>query len=291
MTDKNIIAKYYEMRDEYEIKDGQKFFYNIKNIFATPFEREKDRIEQKELLESSENKSEIQAWYEDASDRTCLWWIKNHIIAKHSFNNCMSCGACTALCPAAELYDFTPRNIMETVGEENEEDLINLLKSDDIWMCHQCGSCKTKCPRDNSPFGVISSLRQLSQIKGYHVNSIRGRQQYAARHLWGGNLWNRGCTLYFRNPVPEKHKDLGERFENIYNNIEENFISIGACPDMDGSLPGRKINPETLEELRQLWTEGGAVYFWDIIETHAGKQAEEWGVSIDEYHDRVGSEG
>lgn len=289
--DADVIAQYYKLRDEYKIVHNKKFFYNIRNLFSTSFERKKDRLEQKLILEKHEDKSDIQSWYEEAKEKPCTWWIDNHIIARHSLNSCMSCGACTALCPAAELYDFTPRSIMEIVSERDESQIIELLKSGDIWMCHQCGSCKTKCPRNNSPFGLISSLRQLSQLKGYHVSSIRGRQQYAARHLWGGNLWNRGCTLYFRNPVPEKHRDLGNKYEKIYDNIDEEFIKIGAEPDMEGSLSGRKIDPATLNELRSLWIEGGAVFFWDVIEKHAQEQASDWGMSIDEYHNKVGSEG
>jgi heterodisulfide reductase subunit C1 len=291
IADDIIINEYYKHRDACVDIDGKKCYPNIKELFATPFEREKDRRELKRILNDSEAKNEIQAWYEEAKNKSCLWWLENHVIAKHALHSCMSCGACTALCPAAELYEFTPRIIMETVAERNENSIIELLKSDDIWMCHQCGSCKTKCPRNNSPFGLISSLRQLAQIKGYHLHSIRGRQQYAGRHLWGGNLWNRGCSLYFRNPVPDKHRDLGERYKELYEHIDEHFIQVGADPDMEGSLSGRKINPATLDELRKLWIEGGAVFFWDIIEEHAKKQADDWDMSIEEYHDKVGSEG
>jgi heterodisulfide reductase subunit C len=203
----------------------------------------------------------------------------------------MGCGACTALCPAAEFYEFSPRVIMTLVQEKDEESLIELLKSDLIWYCHQCGSCKPKCPRENSPFGLISSLRQLSQIKGYHVHSVRGRQQYFGRHLWGGNLWNRACTLYFRNPDPQKHLDFGPRFATYFERKEEFMKRIGAHPDMKGPFSGRKVHNETLEELRRLWTVGGAPYFWSLIEEAGARQAAEMGLTIEEYFDRVMTEG
>ena len=171
-------------------------FPNLKYLYATPFEREKDRREQKNYVEQNYLSQEIINWYKEARDKSCVWWIENHVIARHSINRCISCGCCTAMCPAAELYEFTPRNIMEIVQEKDEDALIELLKSDTIWYCHQCGSCKPKCPQNNNPFSMISSLRQLSQLKGYHLNSVRGRQQYYARHMWGGNLWNRACTVF-----------------------------------------------------------------------------------------------
>ena len=290
LTDDGIRDLYYEMRDVKEKWDDGYYYPNIQILHGTPFEREKDRREQR-IWNEEYGENEVVEWYKEAKERSCVWWLENHIIACHSLNSCMSCGVCTALCPAAEFFDYNPRIIMETVQEKNEDTIIELLKSDTIWYCFQCGSCKTKCPRKNNPFGMISSLRQLSQIKGYHVHSIRGRQQYAARHLWGGNLWNRACTLYFRDIAVETHKDFGPRHERCFNRKEEYFRRVGACPDMDGSLSSRKVRPETLHEVRRLWHVGGGLHMWDMIEEAAQKQAEEWGITIDEYHDKVKTEG
>ena len=291
LPDEEVIGLYEALRDE-KIEWEEGFFYpNIQYLFGTAFEREKDYREQQLWRENSQQQREVTRWYEEAKEKSCVWWIENHIISRHSISSCMSCGACTALCPAAEFYDFSPRMIMTIVQEKDEAEIIELLKSDTIWYCHQCGSCKPKCPRGNSPFGMISSLRQLSQIKGYHVESVRGRQQFAARHLWGGNLWNRACTLYFRNPEPIAHRDFGPRFALYFKHKEEMFRRIGACPDMDGSLSGRKVHPDTLDEVRKLWQAGGVLYLWERIEEAARRQAEELGISLDSYHEKVKSEG
>lgn len=291
MTDEDIINLYYELRDKNKYTDAGKLYPNIKHLYATPFERKKDRIEQVEWLKEQKVVSEVVEWYREAKNKSCIWWLENHVIAKHSFTSCMSCGACTALCPAAEFYDFSPREIMTIVQEKDEETIIELLKSERLWYCHQCGSCKTKCSRQNSPFGIISSLRQLSQLKGYHVESIRGRQQYFARHLWGGNLWNRACTLYFRNAIPDTHQDFGPRFKTYFNRQDEYMKRVGAKPDMEGEFSGRKIPDATLDELRRLWLAGGAVFFWALIEEVAQKQAAAMNLSIDEYHNKVKTEG
>ena len=138
---------------------------------------------------------------------------------------------------------------------------------------------------------MISSLRQLSQLKGYHVESIRGRQQYFGRHLWGGNLWNRACTLYFRNAIPDQHMDFGPRYATYFNRQEEYMRRLGAHPDMEGPYSGRKVHPETLEELRKLWTVGGALLFWSLIDQAAEKQSAEMNLTIEEYHGKVKIEG
>ncbi|MBN1363362.1 MAG: 4Fe-4S dicluster domain-containing protein [Syntrophaceae bacterium] len=291
LSDEEIINLYYQLRDECSGTGKISHFPNIKYLYATPFEREKDRREQQQWQKKQKVISEVIDWYRKAKNKSCVWWLENHVIAKHSASSCMNCGACTALCPAAEFYDFSPREIMTIIQEKNEDSIIGLLKSETIWYCHQCGSCKTKCPRQNSPFGMISSLRQLSQIKGYHIESVRGRQQYFGRHLWGGNLWNRACTLYFRNAIPDTHQDFGPRFETYFNRQDEFMKQVGAHPDMEGPFSGRKVHPETLKELRKLWIAGGAVFFWSLIEEAARRQAKEMNLSIDEYHNKVKTEG
>jgi heterodisulfide reductase subunit C len=291
LSSDEIITLYYRLRDAHSISGGEVCYHNIQHLHATPFEREKDRREQKQWIQDKKFLPDVVEWYREARDKSCIWWLENHVIAKHSFSNCMSCGVCTALCPAAEFYDFNPREMMTLVQEKNEEEIIGFLKSEKLWYCHQCGSCKTKCPRRNSPFGMISSLRLLSQLKGYHIESVRGRQQYFARHLWGGNLWNRACTLYFRNPLPDSHQDFGPRFETYFHQKEEFMKRVGAHPDMDGPYAGRKVHSATLDELRRLWFAGGALFLWSLIEEAAQKQAQDMNLSIDEYHLKVKTEG
>ena len=92
-------------------------------------------------------------------------------------NSCMNCGVCTAICPAAEFYNYDPRVIVETVQRGNEEEIEELLKSNTIWYCGECMSCKTRCPRCNTPGLIIMALRKVSQELGYFVYSEKGRQQ------------------------------------------------------------------------------------------------------------------
>ena len=44
-------------------------------------------------------------------------------------NSCMNCGVCTAICPAAEFYNYDPRVIVETVQRGNEYLFVTSLKS------------------------------------------------------------------------------------------------------------------------------------------------------------------
>jgi len=108
---------------------------------------------------------------------------------------CMNCGICTAICPAAEFYTYDPRQICNTVQTRDEEKIEALLKSDTIWYCGQCMSCKTRCPRGNVPALVISVLRKLSQELGYFTESEKGRQQYAIKRTIGENITTIGYCV------------------------------------------------------------------------------------------------
>ncbi|MGA9640037.1 MAG: 4Fe-4S dicluster domain-containing protein [Terriglobales bacterium] len=288
IPDDELVSAYESMRDQ-EAAAGHAY-PNIKRLYGTSLEREKDRRETRAQVENGD--SEMQEWYEKARNQPCTWWLKNHLVAKHALKSCIACGVCTAQCPAAQYYpEYNPRTIVDAALSENEDRLVELLKSDVLWYCGQCGSCKPKCSRENNLMGLISSLRFLAQLKGYHLCSVRGRQQYAARHLWGGNLWNRGCSLYFRNVDAEGHPDFGPRYARYHSEIDQQMSRLGASPDADGQFGGRKVSPETLAELRSCVTEGGTLVLWNELEKHASENAEKNGVSIDEYYDRVRCEG
>jgi quinone-modifying oxidoreductase subunit QmoC len=290
-TDDEIATAYYALRDEAEPRGEGSYYPNIKRLAGTAFEREKDRREVRALA-GEPDKTEWQAWYEKAAEQPCTWWVENHVGARHALTTCLSCGMCTSVCPAAEHFEeYDPRCIVDAALSGDEDRLVELLKSDIIWYCAQCGSCNSRCPEENDIMGLISSLRTLAQLKGYHLESVRGRQQYAGRHLWAANLWNRAFSLYFRNGDPSQHPDFGPRYARWQAELEEQFIRVGGQPDMDGTFAGRKVTPETLAELRSCIRAGGALFLWDKIEEHAAVDAAKRGLDIDQYYDKVRSEG
>ena len=91
-------------------------------------------------------------------------YIKQDVRADEALKACMNCGMCTAVCPAAEFYDYDPRRICDTVQRGDEAEIERLLRSDTLWYCGQCMSCKTRGPRGNVPGELISVLRRLRGI-------------------------------------------------------------------------------------------------------------------------------
>ena len=79
-------------------------------------------------------------------------------------HGCYECGICVAACPSAKFYDFSPRKIAQASAREDVE-LIFEQMNDDVWNCSQCFSCN-RCPRENSPGGIITVLREVAVNNG-----------------------------------------------------------------------------------------------------------------------------
>ena len=287
VSDGELSGAYDEMRNE---RDASGCFPNTRRLFGTALEQEKDRREVRARAEACD--AEMHRWYERARKESCIWWLDNHLVAKHAVKTCIACGVCTARCPAAQFFpEYNPRAVVDAALSRSEELVVALLKSDTLWYCGQCASCKPMCPRENNIMGLVSSLRFLAQLKGYHMESVRGRQQYAMRHVCGGNLWNRGLTLYFRNVDAEHHRDFGPRWAKYQSNIDEQMARLGASPDKAGDFGGRKLSPQTVSDMRSCLAVGGTLALWNQIEEWAQQDAKKRGISIDEYLDRVSREG
>ena len=191
--------------------------------------------------------------------------IKSDVRYEDSLKACMNCGICTAICPAAEFYDYDPRRICDTVQRGDEEQIEKLLRSDTIWYCGQCMSCKPRCPRGNVPGAVINILRKVSQDMGYYKESHMGRQQVELMGGIGNNILNIGYCVHPDVVFPEKHPEQGPVWEWYIKNIKAVAPKFGANYHGEGAGALRKINPETMEELRNIFRVTGGMEFHDTI--------------------------
>jgi len=86
---------------------------------------------------------------------------------------CLQCGRCTAGCPAAKVFsDYNPREIMRRV---QDGDRAELVKDPIIWLCGQCYTCNSRCPRNNSPASIILEARNTAYKEGYAPSEIYER--------------------------------------------------------------------------------------------------------------------
>jgi len=214
-----------------------------------------------------------------------LWSMKmvvqqlaDDVRLKEGMNACMNCGICTAVCPAAEYFEYDPRSIVVAVQSGNEEKIQQLLTSDTIWMCGQCMSCKTRCPRSNCPGIIINVLRKVSQATGAFVQSRLGRQQYLIMKTIGANLLRYGYCIHPSAVDIQNHPEQGPVWEWVYSNREEVYERLGANLDREGPGAMRKIATNDLLELAVIFEQSGGTVLWQSIETHSKNKAIELGL-------------
>ena len=186
-------------------------------------------------------------------------YLKKDPRMHESLKACMNCGVCTAICPAAEFYPYDPRQICDTVQRGNEGEIEHLLRNDTIWMCGQCMSCKTRCPRGNVPGELISVLRRASQELGYFDESRMGHQQ---KELMSGieqNILDIGYCVHPDRMAVEKHPEQGPVFAWYKEHIREVAPKIGANYHGKGSGALREIPEADLTEVRRIFEVTGGM--------------------------------
>ena len=190
---------------------------------------------------------------------------------------CMNCGVCTAVCPAAAFYNYDPRNIVSIVQTRDDDAIERLLRSETIWYCGECMSCRPRCPRANTPGYVIQALRKLSQRLGFFVESEKGRQQLALKRAIGENILRTGYCIVPSLVRPDMHPEQGsvwrwiiDNEDEIYGRFSENYKRPGA-----GTL--RKLSDDALGELQRIFDITGGTEMFDTIERHSDRKAREMG--------------
>lgn len=211
--------------------------------------------------------------------------LMDDVRMKEGLTACMNCGVCTAVCPAAEFYDYDPRQIVSTVQTQDDGAIEDILKSETLWYCGECMSCRPRCPRSNTPGYVIQALRTVSQKLGFFVESEKGRQQFALKKIIGETILKEGYCLYPKLVDPKLHPEQGPVWEWIWNNDSGVFEKFNDNYRKDGPGAMRKIGKETIDELNRIFEVSGGMEFFDNIDAHSDRKAREMGFdgADDEY--------
>lgn len=215
--------------------------------------------------------------------------LKNDVRIQESLNACIHCGTCTAICPAASFYDYDPREltaeVQQIISNNDEVALIQLLSSETIWYCGECMSCKTRCPRNNTPGVIVEALRSLSQDAGLFVESEKGRQQLMIKRSIGEWITQYGYCVVGDKLNLDLFPEQGPNWQWVLDNIDLVFEKQGAHYMKSGSGAMRKVPDEDLEELRKIYEVTGANERFRKIEEFSKKQAEKMEMQFDETHD------
>ncbi len=179
---------------------------------------------------------------------------------------CMNCGVCTGVCPSAEFYDYDPRQIVNIVQSRDEEAIEGLLRSETIWYCGECMSCRPRCPRGNTPGYIIQALRTLSQQLGFFTESAKGRQQVLLKRVIGQHILDKGYCITPRLVVPAGHPEQGPVWEWAVENDVELYSRFSPNYRAEGAGALREIDKETVGEINRIFEVTGGKAFFDRIE-------------------------
>jgi len=137
--------------------------------------------------------------------------------ASIGLDRCIQCGACTASCPAARFTDYSPRQIVKKVLENDR----SILESEMIWSCFYCYSCHLRCPRNNSPATIVQVLRQMAINEGIGVEKVGNFVEI------GEYLAENGASKVPDAGVKNMERDLGERWIKFKKNLESIREELG----------------------------------------------------------------
>jgi heterodisulfide reductase subunit C len=198
---------------------------------------------------------------------------------------CFNCGICTAICPAAEVSDYDPRIVVNIVQQKDEEELEKLLKSDTIWRCGECLSCKTRCPRGNTPGYIIQALRALSIETGFFTESPQGRKQLAIKRTVGDHILKYGYCVYIDEVDNEMYPEQGPVWEWLRHNRESILERLGTSYKKDQSGTLRNTSQESLDDLKKIFDETGGTQRFEKIEKYSSAKADEFNIEFKEGKD------
>ena len=69
---------------------------------------------------------------------------------------CMSCGSCSATCPAAEFSGMSIRKVLHCLQRGKEEETFRMMSN-----CMLCGKCTMVCPRGINTRHLILSICRI----------------------------------------------------------------------------------------------------------------------------------
>ncbi|MBI2976789.1 MAG: 4Fe-4S dicluster domain-containing protein [Chloroflexi bacterium] len=186
-------------------------------------------------------------------EKSRLWeQVKADVRFPTYLYGCYECGICVAACPSARFYDFSPRKIAQAAAREDIE-LIFEQMNDDVWNCSQCFSCN-RCPRQNSPGGIITVLREVSVKNG--LKSAKQALEGYSRIIY--KIMGTGTQVSPDMLQPDAFPDWGPQVRAVSADLD---VWRRALPPetLHTTSTGWQVDDKTIIELYLIWHHTGVM--------------------------------
>jgi len=160
-----------------------------------------------------------------------------------NLNLCLTCGACSAGCPATGLDGLDPRRFLRMAALGLDE---QILKSNWVWMCTMCQRCIYACP-------MKIDIPQLV----YHARASWNREERPKGILGSCDMALRNDSCSAMGASPEDFTFVVEDVLQEYREAQPEFVEMQAPIDKQGAyffLNQNSREPVTEpDELVPLW--------------------------------------
>ena len=213
--------------------------------------------------------------------------IRNHPTYSHEIHGCLNCGICTATCPSAHYYDYSPREIVQLLWTENLEGIYDAMQ-EKIWACAQCYTCAARCPFENSPGGLVMIMREVA-IK-HEFESVKEVLRPFSRVLL--KVVSTGNQLAPNMITKEAFPDWGPNVAKVDAPLMILRKAI-PMPTMHTLDTAWEVNLKTSVELYTIWEATGVLKqletvdenLFDVVADVMDEKREEWEDWLDEQDD------
>jgi len=204
--------------------------------------------------------------------------IQSDLRYDHELNGCLNCGICTATCPAAHYYDFSPREIVQLLWTENLEGIYDAMQ-EKIWACAQCYTCAARCPFGNSPGGLVMLMRETA-IK-HQMKSAKDVLRPFSRVML--KLISTGNQLSPDMINKDHFADWGPNISKVEAPLKLLRKAI-PMPTLNTTATAWEVNLKTSVELYTIWEMTGVLKqlegidenLFDVITDIMDEKREDW---------------
>jgi heterodisulfide reductase subunit C len=83
-------------------------------------------------------------------------------------DSCLECGRCSGGCSMVEMFDYSPRQIVQLVKMGAEE---RLLRMEALSLCVGCHLCRERCPSDIDMAALVDFFRSRAVERGIPLSN------------------------------------------------------------------------------------------------------------------------